>query len=264
LNAGEVIGNAMVIAAWTGDTSPEDQFKINKVVFCKPACEPPCVKPSFNLTAPTTLPVCGSTGNKLVGPSGYPSYKWTVSGSGWQITAGSNSQTVTYTAGTGTGTFQLCIQSGENCETCKSVSFGCRARYTGCTPGFWKNHPELWNGVSPDLPGITYKTTDTFNAVFGVTAAQSGFSDSKTLLYVLGTGGGCKEALGRHAVAALLNTKANNYPLTTAQVLSQVKTALLTNNCTTIDALKNTLDAYNNLEGGVCDNPPIKCNCYCH
>jgi hypothetical protein len=342
INAAQFVGNALIVAAWTEDDTPEDQFKINKLVVCKRVCVPDCVKPScgingpekvckgsatvtycapegaqsykwtvsgnaiitsgtnsrcvtvkpgdcgsftlcltasnggdckttckktvyvvdkpyFSLNAPNPLPVCGSTDNKLVGPSGYATYNWTIAGNGWTITAGANSQTVTYKAGSGTGTLTLCVTNAAGCSMCKSVSFSCRAPYTGCTPGFWKNHPALWNGISPDLPGITYKTTDKFNAVFGVTAAQSGFSDSTTLLTVLGTGGGCKNALGRHAVAALLNTKANNYPLTTAQVLSQVKSALLTNNCTTIENLKNTLDAYNNFGGGVCDNPPKDC-----
>jgi hypothetical protein len=34
LNSGEVVGNAIVIAAWTGDTTPEDQFKIEKLDLC--------------------------------------------------------------------------------------------------------------------------------------------------------------------------------------------------------------------------------------
>ncbi len=41
LNSGQVVGNALVIAAWLGDTTPEDQFKLNKLDFCKPASAPP-------------------------------------------------------------------------------------------------------------------------------------------------------------------------------------------------------------------------------
>ena len=36
INFGKVSGNVLVIAAWDSDTSPEDEFKISKLVFqCK-------------------------------------------------------------------------------------------------------------------------------------------------------------------------------------------------------------------------------------
>jgi hypothetical protein len=59
----------------------------------------------------------------------------------------------------------------------------------GLTPGFWKNHAEAWVQYSPD---------DSFNTVFGV-------GPDRPLMKVLRTGGGGDRALGRHAVAALLN-----------------------------------------------------------
>jgi hypothetical protein len=61
-----------------------------------------------------------------------------------------------------------------------------------------------------------------FDVVFGVTAFGN-----KTLLQVLGTGGGGKFALGRHAVAALLNAANPNvdYEYTTAQVIAIVRQA---------------------------------------
>ncbi len=40
LNAGEVVGNAVVIAALVTDTSPEDYFKIALLDICVPSCEP--------------------------------------------------------------------------------------------------------------------------------------------------------------------------------------------------------------------------------
>jgi hypothetical protein len=53
----------------------------------------------------------------------------------------------------------------------------------------------------------------------------------------------------RAAVAALLNsTSASvNYPLSEAQVISQVSAALATDDRPTILALATTLDGYNNL-----------------
>ena len=61
----------------------------------------------------------------------------------------------------------------------------------GCTPGYWKTHPDNWVGYDP---------TELFNNVFGVVDP-----DDLTLMEALWAGGGGKYALGRHAVAALLN-----------------------------------------------------------
>jgi len=40
LNAGQVMGNAVVIAAWLSDTTAEDQFKISLLNICKRECQP--------------------------------------------------------------------------------------------------------------------------------------------------------------------------------------------------------------------------------
>jgi len=64
------------------------------------------------------------------------------------------------------------------------------ACHQGLTPGYWKNHTEAW--VGDHSPGCY------FDEVFGV-------GPHRTLLQVLQTGGGGEKALGRHAVAALLN-----------------------------------------------------------
>ena len=68
----------------------------------------------------------------------------------------------------------------------------------------------------------------------------------KTLLEVLSTGGGGLDALGRHAVAALLNSApgAPDYPLTTAQVIAGFNAAFASGN---YENQKNIFDRYNNL-----------------
>ena len=38
INSNEIVGNTLVIAGWTGDTSPEDAFKINKLDVCQSVC----------------------------------------------------------------------------------------------------------------------------------------------------------------------------------------------------------------------------------
>lgn len=117
----------------------------------------------------------------------------------------------------------------------------------GLTPGFWKTHssygpagPERWSftGYSPD---------DSFNAIFGVDYDNDpNTSGSPTLYQVLNTGGGGYKALGRHAVAALLNAADPyvDYLYTKSQIIAMVQNAYATQN---FDAPKNLLEAQNQL-----------------
>ena len=91
----------------------------------------------------------------------------------------------------------------------------------GCTPGYWKTHPERWDGQGGDDFTSTVTATDSFNAAFGVTQAFSGFPDTVSLIDAAGTGGGGLNALARHAAAALANSDtAILYPYDTATVIS--------------------------------------------
>jgi hypothetical protein len=78
----------------------------------------------------------------------------------------------------------------------------------GCTPGYWKqeHHFDSWVGYSPN---------QLFSSVF-----EDAFP-GMTLLEVLSQGGGGLNALGRHTVAALLNSTAlgGDYEFTTAEVI---------------------------------------------
>lgn len=80
----------------------------------------------------------------------------------------------------------------------------------GCTPGYWKqrHHFDSWPaGINP---------TDQFSAHF-----ENAFP-GKTLLFVLGQGGGGLKALGRHTVAALLNAASTgvDYGQTATEVVN--------------------------------------------
>jgi hypothetical protein len=107
----------------------------------------------------------------------------------------------------------------------------------GCTPGYWKQdqHFDSWQVYSP---------TDSFNAVFGVSGP---FADSLTLLDALNQGGGGVNALGRHAVAALLSSSSSgvDYGLTPTEVIDQTRAALNSGNATTIEGQKNVFAALN-------------------
>jgi hypothetical protein len=107
----------------------------------------------------------------------------------------------------------------------------------GCTPGFWKNHPEAWVG---------YSTSATLASVFG--AGGLGSLGSTTLLDALSFKGGstldeAKQILLRQAVAALLNAASPDvdYGMTTAEVISLVQGALASGDREEILAAKDTL-----------------------
>ena len=117
----------------------------------------------------------------------------------------------------------------------------------GLTPGFWKNHTSVWQGYSPN---------QTLESVFDVPDSLG--LDNVTLLQALSFGGGsgvkgAAQNLFRHAVAALLNAAHIHvdYALTSSQIVSQVNSALASNNVSTINALKDKLDKYNNAGGGI-------------
>jgi uncharacterized repeat protein (TIGR01451 family) len=119
-------------------------------------------------------------------------------------------------------------------------------KFEGCTPGYWKNHPERWNGN--DIPKEDFvdefKTTDTFNTVFGVSTTESGLSNNTTLLQALKLKGGGKNALARHAVAALLNASSDdvNYPFGPDKAIELYQAAVDANpNNGTVESVKNKL-----------------------
>jgi hypothetical protein len=110
----------------------------------------------------------------------------------------------------------------------------------GCTPGFWKNHPEAW-------PATGFTTSQLLSSVFAP-AGLNGLG-SKTLLQALDFGGGNtltekKQNLLRIGVAAVLSAAhpGVNFPMTTAEVIAAINAALASNNKDTIEALKNDLD----------------------
>ena len=75
----------------------------------------------------------------------------------------------------------------------------------GCTPGYWKNHTDMWpitvNGwlAATEPAGVQIRPSDDWDDWF------SNDLFDMTLLEVLQQGGGGKYAFGRHAVAAFLN-----------------------------------------------------------
>ena len=106
--------------------------------------------------------------------------------------------------------------------------------FAGCTPGFWKQpqHLQFW---------VNHAPSDLFDDVFGVSARPG-----VTLLEALETGGGGDIALGRHAVAALLDAASDqvNFKFTEAEIIEMVQTAYDTGD---FETPKNVLAEQNEL-----------------
>jgi len=145
---------AVFTRTWTVTNSCGSTSTSNQVITvnCKPSC---------SLSAPDTLPVCGSSGNTLSGPAGMATYVWSVTGTGWLINASDvNSQNIHYTAGTGPATFFLHIVDTNGCANDCQVSFSCTPE-CACTPHDIKYN---FNGTQiifqPTTQGYVWFTSD--------------------------------------------------------------------------------------------------------
>jgi len=113
----------------------------------------------------------------------------------------------------------------------------------GCTPGYWKNHPECWECFDPETP-----LCDVF-MVPGDLANE--FCDD-TLMEAMNYGGGgglegMARNLFRHATAALQNACDQHvaYPLSVEGVIEAVNEALDSGEKQIIEELKDILAMYN-------------------
>ena len=97
----------------------------------------------------------------------------------------------------------------------------------GCTPGYWKNHPERWDNVGTDDFTISVKHQAAFNQFFGVTSELSGMLDTDTLLDAVYLGGGGLNALNRHAAAAAASADAPiDYAFSLNEVIDMYRDAV--------------------------------------
>ncbi|MFM1744121.1 MAG: hypothetical protein RLZZ630_58, partial [Bacteroidota bacterium] len=127
------------------------------------------VNPTCNITAPANNPSCGSAGNTLTATvNNATSYSWSVTtnvvgATPWVITAGANSPTVTYSAGSGSATFTLtAIAAGTTaaCTTQCQITVSCiDGRFCTYTQGYYGNR----GGMS--CAGVT--TTPLLNQMLG-------------------------------------------------------------------------------------------------
>ncbi|MCU0784642.1 MAG: carboxypeptidase regulatory-like domain-containing protein [Verrucomicrobia bacterium] len=161
INAGEVSGNVLVVAALPGGSN--DQFKINKLDVCVPAgpCAPAlavtmaCSSPSTNGQPMTFNGTVSNTGSSVV-----TNITVTHSLAGQLMVIGSlgANASVNYSGSftppacgldiTTTVTARgraVCDNSEVSAEASSTCSMPCPPVAPGTgTPGYWKNHPETW------------------------------------------------------------------------------------------------------------------------
>ncbi|TDH21407.1 HYR domain-containing protein [Segetibacter sp. 3557_3] len=132
-----------------------------------------------------------------------------------------------------------------NSSSCSQVIVVKPCPTEGCTPGYWKNHPEAWVRTA-------YTTGQTLESVFNVPNNYG--LDNVTLVDALDGGGGpgvvgAANTLLRAAVAALLNASHSgvNYPRSTTDIINAVNAALSSGDRQTMLNLAGALDRDNNL-----------------
>ena len=147
----------------------------------------------------------------------------------------------------GTIGWSVVLRSGDDD---RDNDFGNRPN-EGCTPGYWKNHPEAW-------PPTGFSTGQTVASVFS-RAGSSPYANlgSQTLMQALAFQGGetiegAAEILLRASVSAALNAAhpGVNYPRTVGDIVADVNSALNSQDRSTILNLASQLDRDNNGPGG--------------
>ena len=137
--------------------------------------------------------------------------------------------------------------------------------FEGCTPGYWKNHTERWDGTGGDDLTISVRWHDAFNMFFGVTPAQSGYPNTATLFDAASAGGGGLIALGRHAAAGAASADAViNYTYTPDEVVAIYRDGVAAaRGPLDVDSAKGLLEAANQAGCPLGnDDPEITSYCY--
>jgi hypothetical protein len=189
------------------------------------------------------------------------SYSWSENSAGCTITTSTTAQCVmvNFTAPGNCLLLLTIVDEGcpANCE--KRITAEDCGGGEGRTPGFWKQVHHFGHWPAQWCPSASCGCTRTlFCDVFNCGAAGAGCSSAvqqayagKTLLQVLQQGGGGFKALGRHAVAGLLNSGVDpnilDYAFSTQEVINMVNNAIATCNPGPAHA---DLAENNELEGG--------------
>jgi hypothetical protein len=254
-----------VVITFTGNGNCTVQLHVNGPGGCADTCTkivevcpcPVCVE----IPPPVEDPVCGSSGNTLTAdvinlPPG-AEMDWDVIYGPCLITDGENEVTVTYTIGSDEETevscgFKFEVSNPQSCGepskclvevTCMPVPCG-----EGCLVAFWKNSVHAGQWPLPFIPSESCGTPTLFCSEFNCStgAANTNFG-GKTLLQVLQQSGGGLKALGRQAVAALINATSPDveYAISADHVKQIVNNAIASKDGLIINSAKIYLASLN-------------------
>lgn len=148
----------------------------------------------------------------------------------------------------------LCAAAAVTIAPAQATNIG----HEGCTPGYWKNHPESWQETGPDSPDtpLTYDRTskDRIPAFAPSSLDLDGDGDEDTFLDALRFKGGsgltgAERILFRAAVASWLNaaTEEVGFPLRRREFVPEVNAAVASGDRQTMLDLARELDELNNL-----------------
>lgn len=205
----------------------------------------------------------------------YTHYNWSaqgasISGSTHDVTS------VIVTPSAGTYTVSIAV-SFDNISlgtvTCTTTATAVDCSLSGCTIGYWKNHPAVWDAYTDPVvaglvsgtttiypgmpagtgPGQQFTTATLFKTYFAITQTITGISGNPTMLQVLGLQGGNCVALARNGIAALLSKAAfgDSYPFSGSfiDLYNTIRTVLNGGTSTwTCSSLNDALNIANNNE----------------
>jgi hypothetical protein len=255
INDGNSLDSILITAGGTYRFVIRNPLNANDSCFAEIVVNQNNTTPTCTINLPSTAPTCNSTGNSLSATitGGPVTFVWSSSNSAWVITSANNVNPITYTAGTGSTTWTLMVtNTASGCgDTCTATDT-CQSPFMGCTLGFWKNHPAIWNDATDAISaclasaiiaqGSPYSgngtTSSLFRTTFGLSAANmtaAGYNQNLTLLQALNLGGGGFNMMARQGVASLLNSCAfpPNFAYTSTQVLTMMHNAVVNNTAST-------------------------------
>jgi hypothetical protein len=159
------------------------------------------------------------------------------------VMSGVGLATDTGTTTTDTGTTDTGTTTTDTTTTTTTTTTTEPPRGEGCTPGYWKTHPESWGPTG-------YSPAQSLSSVFAnVPASVAGTS----LLDAMSFSGGPtlldkKKLLLHHAVAALLNSAhpGVDYAFSEADVIAWTSAMLLNSSKDAVLGLKDLFDTENN------------------
>jgi hypothetical protein len=162
------------------------------------------------------------------------------------------SATLTVQAGAYTNTATVTAtepKAGQSASAADIARYFGRMGAEGHTPGFWKTNVDTKNAVAWPRQNDGSLVLDPLQPVSSLFSGLPANLANLSLADGLGLGGGGIEALLRHAISGVLSAihPYVAFPLSALEIVALTNAAIASGNASTIDALKNRFQSYNEL-----------------